>query len=715
MNHTHNDLPISTPVEDRYGINPFAEALARSIRDIKAPRGSVIALNGHWGSGKSSAVNLIRYHLDDAIKAKEIKIIDFTCWWFRGEEALALAFFSKLNTELSQSIGKKLKKALPKLWKQLLKNSEVFGSVADLAFAGGAGGITSKIIGKIMEWFSKLIPQDESVEKLYADLLKALEEQGQRFLVVIDDIDRLSPDEALLIFRLVKSVGRLPKVMYLLVYDRQLAEKTVRKRFPSEGHHYLEKIVQAAFELPEPQVYDLQNHLWDQIKGICGELPHYRKDRFQSIFYEGVAPEMRTPRYVGLFTNSLAVTWPAVANEVDVADFFALEILRLLHPDIYRAVRQNKNILCNSSRIDRKNDNDQLVKHYEDLFLRTSKDIQRERIRKILMRLFPVLEDVWENRRYANGFALQWAKERRVCSAHHFDMYFRFTIGTEVISVSELEALIARAGDPGFVIGELLKAVTVTRPAGGTRAAVILDELNWHADKVKKEFILPFLTCLFKNADEINVPADNSGIVNNSIRLHSLLWSLTKDRMSIEERSAVYLTACQSASIGWLADFAESVWIDHYPSDGYKPKPVEQCLTTASDAQVLREMLLNRITDAAKSGELLGNMNLMYLLYRWRAISNDDGAAVREWTTLQLTLDENIRRFAIAFTSHHSASDRPDDQLGRIRTVVHVDGLEQIMNKTLFRQRVEEIAATGVISEVVEFLAAWQRHEQGKR
>ncbi|WP_245152406.1 P-loop NTPase fold protein [Allopusillimonas soli] len=40
-------------------------------------------------------------------------------------------------------------------------------------------------------------------------------------------MDRLSPDEALLIFRLVKSVGRLPNVMYLLVYDRQQAEKIV--------------------------------------------------------------------------------------------------------------------------------------------------------------------------------------------------------------------------------------------------------------------------------------------------------------------------------------------------------------------------------------------------------------------------------------------------------------------------------------------------------
>ena len=109
-----------------------------------------------------------------------------------------------------------------------------------------------------MGWLSGLIQQEETVEKLHAELSKALSDQKKRFLIVIDDIDRLSPDEALLIFRLVKSVGRLPNVIYLLVYDRDLAESIIAERYPSEGPHYLEKIVQAPFELPEPHHSDSQ-------------------------------------------------------------------------------------------------------------------------------------------------------------------------------------------------------------------------------------------------------------------------------------------------------------------------------------------------------------------------------------------------------------------------------------------------------------------------
>ncbi len=85
-----NDSPIETPADDQYGITPFAQSLAKSILGIKDPVGTTIALNGAWGSGKSSAVNLIRGELEEA-EDEKLVISVFKCWWYRGEEALALA------------------------------------------------------------------------------------------------------------------------------------------------------------------------------------------------------------------------------------------------------------------------------------------------------------------------------------------------------------------------------------------------------------------------------------------------------------------------------------------------------------------------------------------------------------------------------------------------------------------------------------------------
>ncbi len=140
-----------------------------------------------------------------------------------------------------------------------------------------------------MGWLSGLIQQEETVEKLHAELSKALVDQNKRFLIVIDDIDRLSPDEALLIFRLVKSIGSLPNVLYLLAYDRILAEGIIAERFPSEGPHYLEKIVQAAFELPEPRQSDLCQQLLERISVICGSPERDDLVRFMNVFNNVVA------------------------------------------------------------------------------------------------------------------------------------------------------------------------------------------------------------------------------------------------------------------------------------------------------------------------------------------------------------------------------------------------------------------------------------------
>jgi predicted KAP-like P-loop ATPase len=54
-----NDAPILTPEDDLFSIEAFTQALANRFREISSPVGATIALNGAWGSGKSSAVNLI--------------------------------------------------------------------------------------------------------------------------------------------------------------------------------------------------------------------------------------------------------------------------------------------------------------------------------------------------------------------------------------------------------------------------------------------------------------------------------------------------------------------------------------------------------------------------------------------------------------------------------------------------------------------------------
>lgn len=334
----YGDLPIAKPDEDLFGIDPFVQSLARSLRRMRTPQGVVVAINGPWGSGKSSAINLLQHHLGEAVEAEELVVVPFNAWWFRGEEALVLAFFRELYAATGPSLGTKARKVLPKLGAKLLKAGGVAAPAADLAGASGAGALVSGT----MEWLSGLIEGDgESVEKLHAELAKALAAQDKRFVVLIDDIDRLAPDEALAMFRLVKSVGRLPNVLYILAFDRQLAERAVAERFPSEGPHYLEKIVQAGFELPPPDPEDLVTHLFNGILDIIGPPDKDQVVHLHNMFHEIVAPEIGSPRDVVRYRNALSVTWPAVADDVDPGDFIALEAYRVFQPGIYATIRRH--------------------------------------------------------------------------------------------------------------------------------------------------------------------------------------------------------------------------------------------------------------------------------------------------------------------------------------------------------------------------------------
>lgn len=164
-----------------------------------------------------------------------------------------LEFFHQLYRGLPAR-SQKAKKAVSRFGSILLRDlAPLTGAAANYATPG-----TGEIVSNGMNFLSKIIQEEETVEKLYDEISRALSKNEKHYLMIIDDIDRLSEDEVLLIFRLIKSVGRLPKITYLLAYDREVAEEIVSKRYPSEGPSYLEKIVQASFDIPYPLRSDLQ-------------------------------------------------------------------------------------------------------------------------------------------------------------------------------------------------------------------------------------------------------------------------------------------------------------------------------------------------------------------------------------------------------------------------------------------------------------------------
>jgi predicted KAP-like P-loop ATPase len=440
--------------------------------------------------------------------------------------------------------------------------------------------------------------------------------------------------------------------------------------------------------------------------------------RFMNVFYDVVASEIRTPRDLIRLTSSLAVTWPAVGNDVDRADFVGLEVLRILRPVVYRALRSSKQRLTTTGdRLSRWSQEQR--NQFDKALLSGVPETDRERLKHSLMRIFPPLASVWSNVVYGEHSRAEWSRERRVCSSDHFDSYFRFAISDDVLAKKDIEELIAHSSDDAFITTALRDGLAIKRSSGGTKAALILDELNLHADSVTDDQVQPLLKTIFRLGDELDVTVDEAkafSIGNNHLRIHWLLRRLTLERFDLGRRSAVFMAACETASLSWLVGFASSAHEDYHPRPSKSPEPEDRCLTTATDAEAIRDLALSRIRRAAQSGELGPQARLAYLLYRWRDFSEDGSAEVKRWTDVQLAQDKMVVQFARAFTSH-GWSQSAGNVVAQRTTLANVGNhLEEIIDRDRFRARVEELAKKDTLQQeevtiIREFLDAWQRHD----
>ncbi len=708
MRNYFNDSPIETAEDDRYAITSFAEAIAKSILNIKQPIGTTIALNGPWGAGKSSAVNLIRAALQGANDDK-LAITDFKCWWYRGEEALALAFLQNLHAVLKSGLGEKIKDLIPDIGQRLLQAGSFIGQAVSLA----SGTPVGQLISEMSNFASRFFPEGETVEKIFQKLANALQDQDRRFLVIIDDIDRLSPDEALAIFRMVKSVGCLPNVMYLLVFDRELAEKAVQERYPSEGPHFLEKIIQAGFELPAPLQIDLNNAVLASVSEICGSPDETKIIRTMNIFYDVVVPYVTTPRHVARFQNAISVTWPAIANEVNLADFMALEILRLYEPGLFKAIRMHKSKVCGTRQ---QGDLDQRNDASFDTFLQDVPESRHELAKRALQRLFPRLESMG----YGSEWVTEWSSERRVCVETHFDTYFRLSLSDEVLPSSQIDELIERADDREFIQKALRQAARTERRGGRSMVPVYLDELTTHAARVEKPKVKPLLIALFEIHDEIDLEndADRSfmGIGDTTLRFQWLIRRLTRDRFSIDERTDLYLDATKQASFGWLVDFVRSAR-DGYRENENRPSREEDCLVTRQALEPLTARALDAIRSAA-DGSLLHHQDLLHILNCWQYFLDHDPAEVLAWTDGLMKDDEALVILARVMTGQ-SQSLSEGDRVSKTSTTVRISNDTDILDVKTFRAGLQRIRDEAVMDEasleaVKTFLEAWERGDRRK-
>jgi len=339
MKAISSDKPLELHEHDKFGYSDFAKLLAKAIINIQNPSGIVIGLYGSWGQGKSTTLNFIEQHLKNNKTSKaSIVIVRFNPWWFSGQDALLQAFLTQLLVALEHD--------------DIIK-----GKIGEFIkeysfFIGACLDSMTGIIGtgaKIIDIAGNAITPSKDIHQIKRSLNTALTSSDIKILIMIDDIDRLFPNEILQIFAVVKSLLDLDNMIYFLAFDADVVCKAIESQHGLCGRDYLEKIIQVPFELPKPTKASLGIMFQEQIDSILIDTPTEAMamppENYLANIVEQVSQFIHTPRDIIRFSNTLKVTYAAVRGEVNPADFIAIEALRVFAPQAYHFIFNQQDLV----------------------------------------------------------------------------------------------------------------------------------------------------------------------------------------------------------------------------------------------------------------------------------------------------------------------------------------------------------------------------------
>ncbi len=437
------DTPIKRQEEDLLHRSNFAKRMGKSLLDSEAKNGYCIGLFGPWGSGKSSIINMILEELDNLTRDQEEKpiIIYFNPWNFSSPEQLLQQYFLILANKFSSQKDKRLSA----IGNEFQKYAEMFDMFGNLGKIVGTGGRLAAIAMK-----RKSIMNTEDISKQKERLIKKLDAQSKKVIVVMDDIDRLSNHEIKLIFQLVNSVAKFPNTIYLLSFDKEIVTRALTDVQNYDGEKYLEKIIQVPIEIPEAQ----NDYLWAALFARLDEVINshkgiiWEKDYWGRIFSECISQYTRNIRDVVRLVNVLSFKCDMIGRDVNFVDLIAITLIEIKFPKLYRWIKINESRLVGGEhellRYFNKNASD-----IEEMNLRELRDIDPERAEEyydILKLLFPYYASKANSFTYDNADLM--LRMRRIGHKDIFHRYFALEVDEKAIHREEFERAVFRMSEP---------------------------------------------------------------------------------------------------------------------------------------------------------------------------------------------------------------------------------------------------------------------------
>ena len=343
--------------EDRLNMKAYASALTEFIANAQSPL--TIALQGEWGSGKTSLMNALEASLVDKEGAPYLGV-----WINTWQYALMSNAEEAIRNILHGIIGQVAEdaKTTEEERKSLFRKiARIGGGVFSDIFKKYSGVDAERIVKELSA--GETAPDKSSVEDLKDELARLVKNaidnnKGKRgFLFFIDDLDRIDPPVAVQILELLKNIFDVENCIFVLAIDYGVVVKGLKPKFGAmtpenerEFRSFFDKIIQLPFSMPVSN-YKIDGFLMDSLCEI-GYIDSKEKDDkslCEAITYYALQSVGTNPRSLKRLINYLSLIKLVIArtpDSQDDADFaawkdilFALVSLQIQYPKVYEALQ----------------------------------------------------------------------------------------------------------------------------------------------------------------------------------------------------------------------------------------------------------------------------------------------------------------------------------------------------------------------------------------
>lgn len=206
-----NDISLKSDVPEKYYSN-IDQNLRSKVDDLSSIINSVfssaslineqsyvIGINGEWGSGKTTLIELVK----DKIQPN-ILVVSYNPWMSHQPANLAIDFFKTIANRIG---GVLMKRTLVK-----------YGIALSKAYKREYGDALDYATGEL------------SLNSRFEDICKYIKRKRLKLLIIIDDIDRMDGNEIFSVLKLVRSSGNMPNTIYLLAFNHVYINDQIQEK-----------------------------------------------------------------------------------------------------------------------------------------------------------------------------------------------------------------------------------------------------------------------------------------------------------------------------------------------------------------------------------------------------------------------------------------------------------------------------------------------------